>query len=206
VESVSADKEGLRERKRRETFRRIAEIGLKLFIERGYEATTLEVIAAEAGISARTFFHYFKTKDEVLQFWQGGGGFLEAVSAALLRESTRQTPLQAVRHCLLKLLPGYDSENAVVVDRIWHSTDSLRAHKQAFFVQLEQTVFTALCELWPLPDRRPALRMIAMLSVGAMRLAIEDRRQDSRIRPLTEYLQESFAVLEDQLSPSDDRG
>jgi len=205
VESVSADKEGLRERKRRETLRRIAEIGLKLFVERGYEATTLEVIAAAAGISARTFFHYFKTKDEVLQFWQGGGGFLEAVGAALLQKSTGQTPLQAVRHCLLKLLPRYDSENSVVVDRIWHSTDALLAHKQAFFVQLEQTVFAALCESWPLPDRRPALRMTAMLSVGAMRLAIEARRQDSRTRPLTEYLQESFAVLEDQISPPSDR-
>jgi hypothetical protein len=93
----------------------------------------------------------------------------------------------------------------VVVDQIWHSTEALRAHKQAFFVQLEQTVFAALCESWPLPDRRPALRMTAMLSVGAMRLAIEARRQDSRTRPLTEYLQESFAVLEEQLSPPSDR-
>ena len=43
--------EGLRERKRRETSRRIAETGLKLFLKNGYENTTLDEIAAAAGIS-----------------------------------------------------------------------------------------------------------------------------------------------------------
>lgn len=33
----------------------------------------MESIAAASGIAARTFFYYFKTKDEILQFWQGGG-------------------------------------------------------------------------------------------------------------------------------------
>jgi hypothetical protein len=38
------DKEGVRERKRREMYRRITEVGLKLFSERGYEGTTLDAI------------------------------------------------------------------------------------------------------------------------------------------------------------------
>ena len=200
--SVLTEKaEGLRERKRRETLRRIAEIGLQLFVEQGYEATTLEAVAAAAGVSARTFFHYFKTKDEVLQFWQGGGsgGFQEAVRAALLAGDTRWKALRLVRHGLLEVVPHFDSENSVVVDRIWHSTDTLRAHKQVFFSELEQTVFAALCELWPRRDRRPGLRMTAMLAVGAFRLGIEARRHDHRTRPLTEYVRESFAVLEAQL-------
>ncbi len=194
-----AKAEGLRERKRRETLRRIAEIGLRMFVERGYEATTLEAVAAAAGISARTFFHYFKTKDEILQFWQGGGGFLEAVRAALRRGSTRPRALRAVRDGLLEVLPRFTTENSVVADRIWYSTESLRAQKQAFFIELEQTVFAALCERWPRKDRRPGLRMTAMLAVGAFRLAIEARRHDRRTRPLTEYVRESFAVLEAQL-------
>ena len=49
---------GLRERKRRDTLQRIAQTGLDLFIAKGYEETTLDDIAAAAGISRRTFFHY----------------------------------------------------------------------------------------------------------------------------------------------------
>jgi hypothetical protein len=45
--------------------------GLKLFVANGYEATTLEAVAAAAGISRRTFFHYFKSKEELLLAWQG---------------------------------------------------------------------------------------------------------------------------------------
>jgi AcrR family transcriptional regulator len=195
-----AKKEGLRERKRRETLQRIAEVGLKLFSEQGYEATTLEAIAEAAGISPRTFFYYFKTKDEVLQFWQSSG-FAEAVAPAILAQSTDQTPLHAVRNALFRLLPRYQNEKSVIVDRILNSTETLRARKQAFYFSMEQTVFDALIQLWPQPEQRPQLRMVAMVSIGAMRLAMEARRHDTQIRPLQQYLQESFAVLESQIRP-----
>jgi AcrR family transcriptional regulator len=69
-----ADRPGLRERKRQETLERITAAGLKLFAAQGYEATTLDAIAAEAGISRRTFFHYFKSKDDILISMQSGLG------------------------------------------------------------------------------------------------------------------------------------
>ncbi len=73
MESSPPREEGLRERKRRETLHRIAEQGLKLFLSNGYEATTLDAIAEAAGISRRTFFYYFKSKEEILLAWQDGG-------------------------------------------------------------------------------------------------------------------------------------
>lgn len=191
-------KGSLRERKRRETLQRIAEIGLKLFAENGYDATTLEEIAAATGISARTFFYYFKTKDEVLQFWQGSGA-LEALGPAMLEESTDQAPLDAVRNCLLKLISRYETEKSIVVDRILNSSETLRARKQAIYIEMEQTLFNALCQLWPQPEQRKALRMVAMVSIGAMRLAMEARRQNPDTRPLAEHLRESFTVLESQI-------
>jgi AcrR family transcriptional regulator len=198
MKSAPAKENGLRARKRRETRQRIAEAGLKLFVRKGYEATTLEAIAAAAGISARTFFYYFKTKDEVLQFWQGSG-FVEALGPAMRKASTRQAPLDAVRRCLLKLVSRYETKNSVVVDRILQSTEALRTRKHAKSIEMEETLFAALCELWPQPEQRPSLRMTAMISIGAMRLAMEAWRRDNGTRSLAKYLRDSFAVLQAQL-------
>lgn len=64
-------REHAQQRSHRETSRqaarsRIGYIAEALFLEHGYEATTVDRIAQEAGISRRTFFRYFSTKDEVL--------------------------------------------------------------------------------------------------------------------------------------------
>ncbi|MFG3341752.1 TetR/AcrR family transcriptional regulator [Glycomyces sp. NPDC048151] len=57
---------GLRERKKIETLHRLQEEALRLFDEQGYEATTIEQIAAAAGVSPSTFYRYFPTKEDVV--------------------------------------------------------------------------------------------------------------------------------------------
>ena len=58
--------EGRRERKKRQTRDALALASRRLFAEHGYQATTIADVAHEAGVSPRTFFSYFPSKEAVL--------------------------------------------------------------------------------------------------------------------------------------------
>ena len=189
---------GLRERKRRDTLRRIAETGLQLFMENGYEATTLDAITVAAGISRRTFFYYFKSKEDILLASQGGG-FEPALGPAMLEESPDQAPLLAVRNCLLKLASRLETEQSIIVDRLLQSTEALRARKRSAFIDMEQTLLEAMCQLWSEPERRDTLQIAAMVSMGALRLAIEYWRRENAKHRLAYHLQKTFDLLERNL-------
>jgi AcrR family transcriptional regulator len=60
---------GLRSLKKERTRLAIADAALELFIEKGYEATTVDEIAERAEISKATFFRYFAAKGEVIFLW-----------------------------------------------------------------------------------------------------------------------------------------
>jgi AcrR family transcriptional regulator len=192
--SVGEAPGGLRERKRQETFQRIAETGLRLFVENGYEATTLEAIATASGISRRTFFYYFDSKEEILQHFQSSG-FHEALGPALLAMAPDQDPLDAVRDCLLGLVSRYETPRSILVDRLLRSCDMLRKQKLVMFDEMEGKIFAALREVWPQPDRLEVLQMTAMAAVGAMRLGMDAWRQDEGKRPIADYVREAFDRL-----------
>src|ERR1700720_3018632 len=76
--TVSPSAPGLRQRKRQQTRERLTQAAMALFLERGFEATTLDDIAAAADVSRRSFFHYFASKEDVVFAWQ------EETTAALI--------------------------------------------------------------------------------------------------------------------------
>ncbi|WP_108127065.1 TetR/AcrR family transcriptional regulator [Saccharospirillum mangrovi] len=188
---TSAAPESARERKRRETRRRIAETGLKLFIVNGYDGTTLDAIAEAAGISRRTFFYYFKSKEEVLLAWQGSG-FEEALAPAIAASSPTGDPLQTVQQCLTELSGRYETPESLIVDQLLRSTETLRLRKEALFMQMEATLFEALCQVWPEPEQKPQLQMVAIVGMGAFRLAMEAWRQAGGAKPLSAYITQGF--------------
>lgn len=57
-----------RERKKEETKERILKAAVKLFKANGFEATTIDDIAAEADVAKGTFFNYFPRKEAVLAY------------------------------------------------------------------------------------------------------------------------------------------
>lgn len=194
----TAPKEGLRERKRRETRQRIAEVGQRLFLANGYEGTTLDAIAAEAGISRRTFFSYFKSKDDIILFWQDAGS--ASLYADLLKTSPDVPPLDAVRDVMVKHISRYTTEQMTAVDNLMRSSESLLARKQTHYAEQEQALFNTLCEVWRQPERRLALRMVAVVSVGAMRLALQAwRDQTGQRKPVAKFLRDAFDSLRTEL-------
>ena len=76
---------GVREDKKRETRARLERAALELFAGRGYDRTTVEDVAAMAGVSARTAFRYFPAKADLVF------GDSETDLAALRASSRRRT-------------------------------------------------------------------------------------------------------------------
>jgi AcrR family transcriptional regulator len=197
MKNTSARPQGLRERKRRETSERIIEKGLKLFVKNGFEATTLDAIAEAAGISRRTFFYYFRSKEGIL-LAAHDSGFREALRPMMLDESSDQAPLDAVQKCLIKLASRFETKESIVFDRLMQSTEALRARKESVFVETEQILLEAMCELWPSPGRRDGLRLVAMVAMGTLRLALDKWKQNDAAHPLAYYVRQSFALLAKQ--------
>ncbi|WP_321803380.1 helix-turn-helix domain-containing protein [Burkholderia sp. BCC1988] len=197
MEPLNQEQDGLRERKRRDTLQRIAEKGLELFIANGYEETTLDDISAAAGISRRTFFHYFKSKDEILLAWQSG--LIESLRSAVLAEATDQSPLDALANALLRLAAPYEGDTAIVMARVIKSSEQLRVANQVKFLQLEHAAFEALCHLWPQNSRRERLRMIAMVGVGVLRVAIDEWIDEGGKRSFPSRLKRALASLRAEL-------
>ena len=56
----------MRERRRAETWEALHEAAALLALERGIEHTTIEAIAGQAGVSARTFYNYFRSKEDAV--------------------------------------------------------------------------------------------------------------------------------------------
>src|SRR5256885_4850026 len=96
---------GLRERKKQQTRAALVEAAARLFAEKGYDKTTVADIAAAADVSTRTFFSYFRAKEDVL--FAGTDQRLRAIAEAF--DSVQAgSPLEAVHRILEQVLAASD--------------------------------------------------------------------------------------------------
>jgi mycofactocin system transcriptional regulator len=72
---------------------------LQLFTEQGFEETTVDQIAAMAGVSRRTFFRYFETKASVL--WSEFDAEVDTIRVALGRTGAHLKVMVAIRHAVV---------------------------------------------------------------------------------------------------------
>ena len=95
-----ADPVGARRGRPPGTSRRELElIALRLFTDQGFESTTIEQIAAEAGVSKRTFFRYFSSKASVL--WSEFDSEVDTIRAALAEMPAGMPMMDAIRRAVV---------------------------------------------------------------------------------------------------------
>jgi AcrR family transcriptional regulator len=77
---------------------------MDLFSAHGYDETTTDEIAEAAGVSPRTFFRYFPTKESVL--FSGRFGFIDSVSGVYLAQYETLSDYDALAESFALLAPG----------------------------------------------------------------------------------------------------
>ncbi|WP_026924405.1 TetR/AcrR family transcriptional regulator [Glycomyces arizonensis] len=115
----------LRERTRRAVRAEIAATAMRLFEEQGFDATTVDQIAAAASISRRSFFHYFGTKEDLVLGDTEALG--ESVRAALEARPAEESAWTAIRAAFMTLRSTEDSADDLLLARLHHDAPSLRA-------------------------------------------------------------------------------
>ncbi|HEX5113958.1 MAG TPA: TetR family transcriptional regulator [Pseudonocardiaceae bacterium] len=92
---------GRREASKQATRHALQQAATLLFAGQGYEHTTVRDIAAAAGVTERTFFRYFESKEDLVA--DQTLDWLPVVAAAIVHRPAAEPPLTAVREALLEL-------------------------------------------------------------------------------------------------------
>lgn len=95
----------LRERKKAKTRSAIQRSALRLFLEQGYEAITVEQIAEAAEVSPSTFFRYFPTKEDVAMYDDLDSPLITSFNA----QPENLSPTQALSAALHEVFEGLPS-------------------------------------------------------------------------------------------------
>ncbi|HEV7534269.1 MAG TPA: TetR family transcriptional regulator [Acidimicrobiia bacterium] len=165
---------GLRERRKKLTAAELEAAALRLFGDRGFDAVTVDDIAAEADVSRRTFFRYFASKEDVLladHFVQ-----LARLREAIAARPAAEPVLTALRNALLSMTTNFEERREMVIlrGRIMRETPSLQArslvHQKTWEEAMQEMVAERL-GVDPATDLRPGV--VSAATVAAMRVAFQ---------------------------------
>lgn len=138
----------LRERTRKAVRKEIAEVAKALFVERGFEATTTDDIATAVGMSQRSVFRYFATKEEIVlgKFDLVGEDMLDALRARPANEPA-WTSLHHVFDVLVSLAETPSLKEMVEpIHRMIFETPALFAGYLQRLQHIQDAVVTELLE------------------------------------------------------------
>ena len=189
---------GRREQKKRDTRQTIRNAALDLAIENGLENLTVEAIAQTAGVSPRTFFNYFPSKEDALVTQAAESS--EQVRQLLLARPAHESPMTAFHNALLESdyfgTDPVDRDRLLARQRLTQQHPSLMAHHLGKVAMVERSFADALAERMDVnvdDDMYPELS--AAIAMSAIRVAVRRwvvQGSDS----LYELLDEAFHRLE----------
>jgi AcrR family transcriptional regulator len=112
---------GRREASKQATRQALQAAATQLFADQGYEHTTVRDIAATAGVTERTFFRYFESKEDLVA--DQTLDWLPVVAAAIVHRPAGEPPLTAVREALMELSTLAATVNVQRPMPLWLFTD-----------------------------------------------------------------------------------
>ena len=162
---------GLRERKKLRTRALIQKEALRLFLEKGFEAATIEEIAEAAEISPSTFFNYFPTKEEVVLQDELDPLILAAFNAQ--PEGTH--PIRALRDSMKTVFGQLTAEQDNVMRQrisLMSSTPALRSAMLTQFADLVDQIAELIAGRVGREPTDFAIRNLAGALLGVMMSAL----------------------------------
>lgn len=114
------------ERRHAETRTQIADAAVRLFIERGFAETTMDDVAEAAGVSRRTVYRHFPSKDDLV--FEQPRRWLQHFNATIADPTPEETPCQRCRRGLLAVgqLIQATATSVLPAYSIYVATPSLR--------------------------------------------------------------------------------
>jgi AcrR family transcriptional regulator len=171
--------EGLRERKKRLTRQQISDVATTLFIVRGFEHVTVAQIAEIVGVSEKTVYNYFPTK-ESLVFDQADEGS-ERLAEALRERDAGESPTRAILRELtrqsrdLEALPEESQMMMPLFAEMIAATPALRAAWLEIQDRLVAVVTSELAGHAELDPNAPEPMIAARAIVGLVELSFQAR-------------------------------
>ncbi len=191
----------LRERKKAMTRAAIQQQAMRLFLSKGYDATTVEEIAAAAGVSHMTFFRYFPTKEDVVL----SDEYDALIAVALMARPTDEPPIEKVRHTLLQGLDLVYAANRHILlarTRLIMGTPQLRARLWEQQRATERLLAAALVPSGDLGRGEHELRsrVVASACLAAVTTAVEVWAEGNGARDLPDLIDQALTVLANEVS------
>ncbi|MFE7468859.1 TetR family transcriptional regulator [Streptomyces sp. NPDC057499] len=197
------------QRKRRLVSGELTEAALQLLASKGFDAVTIDEIATAAGVSKRTFFRYFASKEDVVVQFLGdmGAGMREELAARPAGERPSAALLRAVSVSLAACAHPDHAERALRVVRLILRTPALRAR---FMERQAQWCDDLTAELArrPGPGADDGLypRLAAGMALTAFDAVLERWSDGGGAEDPLALLERAFAVIAPALDAGTDAG